>query len=240
MRRGFVVAGSLLLLVGVAVAAPSSASAEIFADVYLGGAITQDSDVDVDVEGVGGFSADDVDLDGSVVVGGRFGYWWDWIGVGLDVAYWGPDPDVPTVAGTDPVLGAFSLRSDLDQDVYMVALPIMVRGRFLRDDQVPAGRVQLYGFAGPALFISTLEASVTATAAAFGTARVDDDDTATSLGVEAGAGATYMFTRNVGIFGEYRLTHFSPDYDLTLAGLSVGVDGDVTSHHFVAGVTFRY
>lgn len=56
-----------------------------------------------------------------------------------------------------------------------------------------------------------------------------------------------MFTRNVGVFAEYRFTRFHAEDEftrsadpITRAPATATVSNTLSTHHVVAGVTFRY
>src|SRR5262249_3540190 len=78
---------------------PISASAEWFADLYLGSAFTQKHDVETSVLGITA-TIQDVTFDSSFAVGGRGGYWFESgplrsfgldLGLGVDVSHFSPD-----------------------------------------------------------------------------------------------------------------------------------------------------
>src|SRR5262249_32640103 len=89
----------LLLIMTATIILPMSASAEWFADLYLGSAFTQKHDVATDALGVL-VTTQDVTFDTSFAVGGRGGYWFESLpfssfgldlGLGLDVSHFSPD-----------------------------------------------------------------------------------------------------------------------------------------------------
>jgi len=232
MRREAIIASVLLWTVFIL--APAQASAEWFAELFGGASFTQKGNVDVSLLGTS--ASGDQSYKTSALVGGRAGYWWSFFGVNLDVSYFRPefDPDsatATTVVGTTPV----AVSESTDFKTIGVGVNAMLRGQFLKDSVVPAGRLQPYIFAGPTAFISTLNnkgsISVGTTTSSF-----DESSTSTKLGVTAGAGATYMFLRNFGAFAEYRFTHFKPEFGIQ--GLQI--EPTVDTHHLVAGFSFRF
>ena len=80
-----------------------------------------------------------------------------------------------------------------------------------------------YILAGPALFLVSLEG---------------EKDTV--IGFKAGAGLTWLLTPSTGFFFEYRYTHFSPDLEISSGGTKLNLDADISTHHFVAGLSFRF
>jgi opacity protein-like surface antigen len=230
------------------------AQAEWFADLYGGASFTQKGDVDVTISGIGTIlsgTAEDQKYKTSFLVGGRAGYWWSsetgigvgrFFGVNLDINYFQPDPD--DVNFSDPTLGTLTTKNDLD--VVSIGLNLMLRWQFLANEQVPQGRLQPYLFAGPTLFISTLNVKATATAPGLGTGTFSDSDTDTSIGVTAGAGLTWMFTQNIGAFGEFRYTYNKPEFNFNptifqgASPIGVKVEPTLNTIHLLAGLTVRF
>jgi opacity protein-like surface antigen len=210
-----------LLLAVLTAVVPTSAAAEPFFDLFAGAAFTDSNDVDLSVPGFSTTAKSDFKT--SFSVGGRAGYWFGPLGLNLDVNYFRPefDPD-------DSSSGGVTVKTDLD--VVGIGLNVMLRGQFIKTTTIPSGALQPYIFAGPTLFISTLDFDVS------GLASGGDKDTDTSLGFTAGAGLTYMFTPNIGIFGEYRFTYNRPEFDIN----GVKIEPKLNSHHILAGVTFRF
>jgi opacity protein-like surface antigen len=60
----------------------------------------------------------------------------------------------------------------------------------------------------------------------------------TNAGVKVGVGSAWMFNRNLGIFGEYRFSHFSPSYGITVAPLTLR--NIVNTHQLQFGVSLRF
>src|SRR5262245_22377778 len=240
--------GAVVLLVGLAVGAVP-ASAEWFADLYVGGAFTQNNDL----KAKGSFNgtpfeltANDLRFDSSVTGGGRLGYWFEalpWLGLGLDVAYFAPNvasQNVDTtvkVGGISANVGQLSFDK-VKLDVTDVSFDLMLRWPGLvASAQFPKGRLQPYLTVGPTIFLATAKDSTN-----FGSPN-NQSSHDTSVGVKAGVGTTWMLTPHIGIFGEYRFTHFSPkfEFDNDVAGFSkTKVETDVNTHHVLVGVPFRF
>jgi hypothetical protein len=129
LRRALVVIGSVVA-VCVGLAAPI-ASAESFADLYLGAAITEIFDT-------------------SFTLGGRVGHYFErlpWLGLAFDASFWQPDAEL-TVNG----LGTLG---EIDLTVVPLSALVFVRvPGLLPTAEVPRGRVQPYLALGPSLVIS--------------------------------------------------------------------------------------
>jgi opacity protein-like surface antigen len=223
---------------------PSQVWAEGFVDLFAGASFTQDSNVKFNLSNDSGSLPEfegTTSFKTSVLAGGRVGWWADFAGLNLDVSWFRPELDpnnvtASAVVGTTPTTG--TLETDLN--VVAIGLNVMFRGQFLQNDSVPDGRLQPYVFAGPTLFISTLDAKLTVSTP--GTRQIfRDSDTDYSFGVTAGGGVSFMLLKNVGLFAEYRFTHFRPDFELQNGSLGrAKVEGDLNTHHLLAGLTFRF
>ena len=235
----------LALFIGVLVVlaqAPGPAFAEWFADLYAGSAFTQKHDVDTDTLGLR-VTFQDVTFDTSFAVGGRGGYWFESgplrsfgldIGLGLDVSYFTPDVSKQTLTACGFGFCASGQFADFDLSVTTIGLDVLLRYPLMKSQQFPKGQLQPYLAVGPALFIAHAKDSTN-----FLPTRQSDTDT--SVGVKVGAGAAWQFLKNWAIFGEYRFTHFSPEFTFDLVpGIKTTVSTDVNTHYLLAGVSFRY
>src|SRR5947208_12313718 len=133
---------TLLSVVLTAPALAPAASAEWFADAYLGPAITSSSTLTFTTFG----EEQKQSLSGrsSPLFGLRFGRWLEdfdlpWLGVAADVSYFRPATDVQTVP---------------------LSLLVMARYGFLKDDEFKAGRLQPCVGLGGALFFSNLSGAI--------------------------------------------------------------------------------
>ncbi len=238
---------TVAVLAALAVGA-APASAEWFGDLYLGGAFTQDHDLTAkgSVNGTSfAATAQDLRFDSSVMGGGRFGYWLTALpfGFALDVSYFEPTVSAQSVntnvslGGTSANVGPLSFGK-VNLSVVDLSFDLMLRWPgLLASPQFPNGRLQPYVGAGPALFFVTAKDSTD-----FGPPD-HQSSSDTVLGVKAGFGTTWLFTPNLGLFAEYRYTHFSPtfDFNTNLPGFSrTKVETDVNTHHVLFGVTFRF
>jgi opacity protein-like surface antigen len=229
MRRfGLLTLATLWFPALMVLAAP--AEAEWFADLYAGGAFTQKEDVEIRELGTT-LTLKDIEFDNSFAIGGRAGYWFDalpFLGLGVDVSHFRPDVASQTVDATLSGLPAIAtLLEDIDVRVVAIALDVMLRWPLMKSADFPNGRLQPYATVGPAVFITEAEV-------------LGESDTDTSLGFKAGAGVAFLLTKHLGIFGEYRFTHFNPEFKFTSGGVSTKIETDINTHHLVAGVTFRF
>jgi opacity protein-like surface antigen len=224
-----------------ALASASSVSAEWFADVYGGATYTTRSDAVLVLRAPGAtnHTFDRIKWNSSSLVGGRAGYWFEtvpWFGIGLDAFRFYPDIPTQTVPGTIQGVKQPVTLGAIDYSVTAIAFDV-VRFRLpLRQSQeFPNGQLQPYLTVGPALFFTRAKNS--------GNGELDTRTaTDTSLGVKAGAGASWQFSNHIAVFGEYRFTHFraEPVFNSTISPLRVPLESDINTHHLLGGVSFRF
>lgn len=238
--------GALMVVVVLAcMTSPRAASAEWFGDLYVGSAFTQNHDVTARFTFAGNstdVNGRDLYFDTSLMGGGRFGYWFDalsFLGLGLDVSHF--EPNIGTQMASFTVNGVSGGSGQVDKiglSVTDIAFDLMLRWPgLLASERFPKGRLQPYLTAGPAIFIATAKDSDN-----FGVPG-GQSSTRTSVGVQAGTGVTWMMTPHIGIFGEYRFTHFSPQFgfDVATPGFSkTTVETDVNTHHVLFGLSIRF
>ena len=238
---------SFALLLGTLIG-PISASAEWYADLYGGGAFTQDMKYR-QIRGEGLTLDAKLNVDNSFTVGGRTGYWFEglpWLGIGLDVFYFEPSIPEQSVATTGTFMGV----SDTAQlrfrhsSISVIAIGfdvLRLRLPLLKSLQYPHGQLQPYITAGPALFITRAEDSANVFSPS------NQSKTDTSLGLKVGGGAAFHITRALALFGEYRFTHFKADatfrdqnLDENNPPVDVTTQMKFDTHHVIAGLSFRF
>ncbi|PYN90686.1 MAG: hypothetical protein DMD87_00595 [Candidatus Rokuibacteriota bacterium] len=214
------------------------AAAEWFTDLYLGGAFTEKHDVDANSPS-GQITTLDVSFDNSFVGGIRGGYWFPFelgplnFGAGMDISHFRPDVSrqTRTFCSRFCVTGTFD---DLDLSVWTIGFDAMLRWPFLKSPQFPRGQLQPYITVGPAIFVAHAEDRTN-----FAPANQSDSDT--SVGVKVGAGVAWQFTKTIAMFGEYRYTHFSPEFTFRDNALgSTDLSTSVNTHYLLMGVSFRF
>lgn len=190
-----------------------------FVDLYFGGVMPEDGDVDAEAAPFGVTvkdSANNVDYDNTYTFGGRAGGWsreFRGIGLALDFSY-------------------FKLEADgIDTKVFPLSLLLMLR--------YPGDRLEPYIGVGPGLFISDTKVDIQLSGQnkTFSDSRAD-------VGLDTRAGLAWRLFRRFAIFGEYRFTYFEGDYDdkVSAAGseTEVKIDTKNSVHHFLVGVSYRF
>jgi opacity protein-like surface antigen len=216
------------------------ASAEWIVDLYGGATYTHEADVSVkgDLSGVSGnVTLRDVEFDASFVVGARAGYWFGQpsfeglsiFGIALDVWHYRPDAN----GGSIDAGGATVTLDDLAIQVTALSLDLMFRAPYLVSEEFPTGRLQIYVFGGPAVFLTIMEGGGISVNSV---RRVDIDGSDIALGLKVGYGVTWLFTERIGGFAEYRFTHVSPE----ISEGGVRLKTDLNTHHLVAGLSLRF
>lgn len=219
------------------------ASAEWAGEIYGGVAKTSKADV-TDTSSLGlTATVTDVKLDASGTVGGRIGYWFPEFaglasfGMGLDAFVFGADIDQQTV----PVqFGGFSGTGTLnrvDVEVLGIGFDVLkLRLHLSKSEQYPQGQLQPYATAGPALFRAKFKDTNNVTPN-------NQSESDTALGVKVGLGLQYLVTSNIGLFGEYRFTHFTADasfQDTTAPASTETLSSTFNTHHLVGGLAFHF
>lgn len=127
--------------------------------------------------------------DGSTLTAdGRLGIWFNgWSGIALD----GPFFQAEGYGLNNTVVSATPL--------------LLLRIRLLKSGSVPNGQLQPYLGIGPGIFLTDQKADF----------RRDNssmmDTTHMSLGVDLRAGMRWQLSSKLGVFGEYRMTHYKTD-----------------------------
>ena len=190
-----------------------------FVDLYCGGVMPEDGDVDAKAEPFGVTitdSANNVDYDNSHTFGGRAGGWareFSWIGMALDFSY-------------------FKLEADgIDTKVFPLSLLLMLR--------YPGHRLQPYMGVGPGLFLSDtkIDIQLSGQDKTFSDTRVD-------VGLDTRAGLAWRLFKSFAVFAEYRFTYFEGNYDdkVNSGGTKTEVKVDTNNyvHHFLVGVSYKF
>jgi hypothetical protein len=190
------------------------ASAEWFGDLYIGDSRTKSDDLKLRILDIEVES--EVDYSDTISGGLRVGYWFEsarWLGLAVDASYFTPDSDVTVV----PISALLMLR-----------LPLF------RSNAFPAGRLQPYVAGGPGMFVSTFSGDLGEDLGG------KTSDTSVDLGLDVRGGITFLFTKQFGIFAEYRMTRVSPEWQLQVLDLDTTVKTDLVTHHLIGGITFRF
>ena len=232
-----------LIMVMCLVLAAGPASAEWFADVYVGQSFTEKSDVTVHTPaGLGIFR--DVEFDRSLAYGGRLGHYFDgvpFVGLGVDLFNFSPriGPQRVRVDGCVPSGGCSGGQGGtnaIDVDVIAISLDLMLRLPLLKTEKAPWGLLQPYVAAGAPLFVTTVTPRTTAQF------RNHEDDTDFSFGYKVAGGLAVQVVSNLMLFAEYRLTHEEPSVELRDAATRhhSPVRMDLDTHSVLLGLSARW
>jgi len=199
-------------------AATASSKELWFVDLYLGGVVPEDGDVDGEASpfGVSINDSTKADYDNTYVVGGRAGFWSPstlWLGVALDVSY-------------------FELEAEgTETKVLPVSALAMLR--------YPGDRFQPYIGIGAGVFFTDTEVDIQLSGE-----NKNFSDTAVDFGLDTRAGLAWKLFRRVAIFGEYRFTYYEADYSdkIDSGGAETNVDIEIKNkvHYFLLGFSYRF
>ncbi len=232
-----------LLVIACLVATAAPAAAEWFADLYAGASLTEKDDVRANDRSAGIATYRDVDFNTGLAYGLRFGTYFEsvpFIGFGVDAFAFTSSIGAQTVpadgclpsggCGTNRVgLGSFDLGTSA------VSLDIFLRLPLFATADAPGGRVQPYVLVGAPVFVSTLSPRNTRLF------RNHDDDTDISFGYKGAAGLAVSVYKNLMVFGEYRYTHTSPEFEIRGASAAKAtVRTDLDTHSGLAGLSARW
>jgi opacity protein-like surface antigen len=220
------------------------ASAEWFADVFVGQTVPVDRDVTV--HGSAGQTVfRDVEFDRSLAYGGRFGRYFDavpFVGLGVDVFNFSSPISTQTtrVDGCVPNGGCAGGQGNpkrIDIDSLGISLDVLLRLPLLKTQTAPWGALQPYVAAGAPLFITTVTPRSTTLF------RNHDDDKDYSFGYKLAGGLAFHVARNLMVFGEYRYTHVEISVD-ELRNADGGHHGrlktDLDAHTGLVGLSARW
>jgi len=199
---------------------PAFARDEWFADLYLGTAITEDAAVKVErfvfpTEN----ASEEIGFNTSFTFGGRIGYWFDLFGFSTDLSYFQAE------------------AGKVDFSIIPWSILLMFRWPLLTSHEFPNGEIQPYLGIGPSLVCYEMSIDFRPTISeTISKWRFED-------GWDVRAGLFWQFYKNCGIFGEYRYTHYSIDYEETSifpTEVIQKVETTLDTHHFLMGVSFRF
>ena len=240
MIKSWVLAIALVTSIGLGA---RLAAAEWFADVFAGLSLTQSHDLKLSDRGIGPATYEDVDFDKSLAWGGRVGRYFDslpFLGFGMDFFRY-----YPFIGGQSVnVRGCFlpggcgtgrGGTGSFETDVSAVSVDLMLRLPLLKSDDAPQGRLQPYVAVGPPLFITTLTPRTTRQF------HNQDGDTDVSIGFKAAAGVAVQVYKNLALFGEYRFTHVSHEFELRDAALNKAtLRMELDTHSALVGISARW
>lgn len=206
------------------------ALAEGFIDIYGGGAVTQDANVDVSISSSSlGFVSRETarkkaDFGSSYTLGYRVGYWsekYPYVGIAGDLSYFKAEDKTTEI------------------HIVPISLLLMFRCSLYKNRHFPKGRLQPYVGIGPGLFLSYSKTDFkpTLTKTVSGTSYAS--------GIDLRAGIMWQFHEHLALFGEYRYTDFSVDLECAdilygLAGTKDTIQTRLLTSHFLMGVSYRF
>jgi opacity protein-like surface antigen len=189
-----------------------------FADLYLGGVVPEDGNVNGEASPFGVSIKDSAkaDYDNTYIVGGRAGFWSPsahWLGLALDVSY-------------------FELEAEgTETKVLPVSALLMLR--------YPGDRLQPYVGIGAGVFFTDTKVDIQLAGE-----NKNFSDTAVSFGLDTRAGLAWWVFRRFAIFGEYRFTYFEAEYsdEIESGGTEndVNIEIDNKVHYFLLGFSYRF
>jgi opacity protein-like surface antigen len=252
-----------LLFASIALLAGSGASAEAFIDFFGGYSYTDYSQAQVQIspvfvpctanipDPINGdpnhmkCSIEDPDrfvrgigerstFDSSITYGGRAGYWFgDWLGLAVDASYF------------ETKLDADGFTQNAKVNVLPISALVLFRVPLLRDDDFPLGRMHPYAGAGPSVFLSKFDGTVSLSVLplkgmppADVVGRLESTNVHPGLGVVAGV--DFGILPFLSVFTEYRYTFASPTFKDNVGGVTTSFRVPLRTHHFVGGVSFRF
>jgi opacity protein-like surface antigen len=206
---------------------PALIRAEWLADLYLGAAITDDSEVKVDRYFSRQSASERTSYDTSFTFGGRIGYWLDvfhYLGFAADLSYFQTDSE------------------KVDFEIVPFSILFMLRWPLLISDDYPHGKIQPYLGGGPSIIYYDMTVDFRPTVSE------KVSDWSLENGWDFRAGLLWQFHRNFGIFGEYRYTHYEINYKDETEEWILGyeprtrlkVETTLDTHHFLTGISFRF
>jgi opacity protein-like surface antigen len=167
------------------------------------------------------FNANNIGVEPSLMVGGKFGYWFSregalkanypnfmkYLGLELDISYnalnWGRQ---------NVSISPINYTTKIENNGFVVTAALLVMGRygFLPDQEVPFGRLQPYLGIGPAIVVTKTFLNI----------GHDYHTSEADLGFMVESGLRYMIRKNFSIAGEfkYRYARIHADVDDQIFG----------------------
>ena len=246
-----------VILTATLLAFPSPVAGEPYLAGYLGAAITQDKDLDIDL----GLSAlgpiadgkiKDVSFDNALLYGGKVGYFFEGflgggLGIELDGYHFSPEIGQQRVTFKGTVFGVpTTTQATLHGDLELtgIGVNVLYRVPVLQDTTFPRGRLQPYVGVGIAAAIARLELQTFVL-----DGRPTTQDTSVRPAVHALGGVRFFLTPRIALFTEYKFVHtgeFEFDFKrtATLGGTLVTESSTartrLTDHLFSGGVAFHW
>jgi opacity protein-like surface antigen len=201
---------------GMTATAPSKET--WFVDLYLGGVVPEDGDVDGKASpfGVNINDSTKADYDNTYMAGGRVGFWspsTPWIGCALDVSY-------------------FELEADgTETKVLPVSALAVLR--------YPTDRLQPYIGIGAGVFFTDTKVDIQLAGE-----NKNFSDSAIDFGLDVRAGLAWTLFRRFALFGEYRFTYFEAEYNEKISSSGTETNVDIKTknkiHYFLLGLSYRF
>lgn len=196
-----------ILLIAGLMGLPGYVFAEWYGDIYAGAVYTHNTDLNISGSNQPSTTYNDLGVKNNWTAGARVGYWldqMDWLGFGLDGFIFHlktPPGQTVTVTSSNSATTSETAYWNLPAlgigfDVLRLRLPL------LRDEAFAHGRLQPFVSAGPSLFITYAGQNNFVQPSGQNAGSV-------SVGPKIDAGLEFMVTKSVGLFAQYRYTHFT-------------------------------
>ena len=217
-----------LTVVAVTCLFAAPASAERFADLYIGISLAQDEDLKVSSGGV------DRETEVSFDAGGTIGY---------RIGYFFPKAPAVAVALEGSYMG---LKYGDDAEISMFALSplVMARLNLKKSDVYPNGEWMPFVAAGPGFFLSKIsyETSGSPVSEVIGSnVSGTYEDDRLDVGLDLRAGVKKMVAPKWAVNFEYRFVGWlSPKYEDNVLGNNVDTEIDLNIHNILIGVTYNF
>ncbi|MBM4295011.1 MAG: hypothetical protein FJ126_08945 [Deltaproteobacteria bacterium] len=214
---------------------PPKIPGELYTGVFLGGSLVGPGADNWNFRYAGGTpNLSNINYQPAVVGGVKIGWftpWWPNIGIEAETNFTRHDIAQQTVNASPAIIFNPTVSIQQKFNVWTMALKLMFRYGFFKDQEVPFGRLQPYLGIGPGAVII-----------------YGQNDSAKNLSLEVQAGVRYMALKNVSIFTEYK---YSQQWDVELEAQQVFTPGgvplalgrtnfDFDTHKFVLGVAYHW